>query len=125
GVSRLCQREGSGFAACTSPKGYSGLTDGSHSFQVKARDAASNDSTVTTRSWTVDTTAPLVALTAPANGSSTSDPTPTLSGTAGMAAGDASAVTVWVYSGSGTGGALVETLSAPRQLDGSYSVDAS
>src|SRR5436190_16334072 len=58
GASFLCQLDGAGFSSCTSPKSYSGLADGSHSFQVKARDAAGNDSTVTTRSWTIVTTAP-------------------------------------------------------------------
>src|SRR5204863_6405563 len=58
GISFLCQLDGAGFSACTSPKSYSGLGDGSHSFQVKARDAAGNDSPITTRSWTIDTTPP-------------------------------------------------------------------
>ena len=69
GVSFLCQRDGSTFSACTSPKTYSGLTQGSHTFSVKAQDAAGNQSAATSFTWTVDTTAPPVpALTStPAN----------------------------------------------------------
>src|SRR5204862_4139136 len=58
GASFLCQLDGGGFSSCTSPKSYSGLSDGLHSFQVKARDAAGNDSPITTRSWTIDATPP-------------------------------------------------------------------
>src|SRR5204862_227146 len=58
GASFLCQLDGVGFGSCASPKSYSGLSDGLHSFQVKARDAAGNDSPITTRSWTIDATPP-------------------------------------------------------------------
>ena len=54
-----CELDGGGFAACTSPKTYSGLAEGAHTFRVRARDAAGNaDPTPATRSWTVDTVAP-------------------------------------------------------------------
>jgi hypothetical protein len=55
----LCQLDGSGFAPCTSPATYSGLALGSHTFEVKAIDAAGNeDSTPATHVWTI--TAPPV-----------------------------------------------------------------
>ena len=50
--------DGAGFSACTSPQSYSGLAEGSHSFQVKARDALDNESATADYSWTVDTQAP-------------------------------------------------------------------
>jgi hypothetical protein len=54
-----CSRDGSTFAACTWPKNYSSLSQGSHTFQVKATDAAGNtDPTPATRSWFVDTVVP-------------------------------------------------------------------
>jgi len=54
-----CQLDGSGFSACTSPKAYSDLVEGAHTFNVQATDDAGNtDSTPASRSWTVDTTAP-------------------------------------------------------------------
>ncbi len=71
GASFLCQLDGGGFSACTSPKNYSGLSQGAHSFQVKARDAAGNDSAVTTYGWTIDSIPPA----APTIGSHPADPT--------------------------------------------------
>jgi hypothetical protein len=48
---------------CGSPKAYSGLADGAHTFKVWARDTAGNDDpTPATRTWTVDTTAPQTTL---------------------------------------------------------------
>jgi hypothetical protein len=57
-VSFLCQLDNSAFTACTSPKSYSGLSQGTHTFAVKAQDAASNQSSPATFLWTIDTTAP-------------------------------------------------------------------
>jgi hypothetical protein len=55
GSSFECRLDGGSFAACTSPKSYSGLAVGSHAFSVRAKDAAGNvDATPATRSWTVE-----------------------------------------------------------------------
>src|SRR5215207_2130807 len=54
-----CSRDGSAFSACTSPKSYSNLSQGNHTFQVRAIDKAGNiDTTPATRSWFVDTVLP-------------------------------------------------------------------
>jgi hypothetical protein len=67
-LSFQCSLDGGGFADCTSPQSYSGLSDGGHSFDVKATDAAGNTSTASSYSWTVDTTLPTASITSqPAN----------------------------------------------------------
>ena len=43
---------------CTSPKTFTGVSQGTHTFQVRARDVAGNYSAPVTRTWTVDTVAP-------------------------------------------------------------------
>ncbi len=53
-----CSLDGAAFAACTSPKSYSGLRDGGHSFRVRERTRAGQVGDPVERTWTVDTRAP-------------------------------------------------------------------
>jgi hypothetical protein len=125
GVGFLCRVDGATFGVCTSPKTYTGIAEGQHTFEVKARDSAGNDSAAASHTWTVDTTAPVVTLTGPPSGSSTSDTTPSLTGVAGTSAGDAATVTMTIYAGSSATGTPVQTLTAGRGAGGAYSIDAS
>jgi hypothetical protein len=66
GSSYQCKLDSGSWGACTSPKSYSGLTVGPHSFAVTATDAAGNtDATPATRSWTVEAVTPPLDTTAP------------------------------------------------------------
>src|SRR5204862_497410 len=59
GSTFACQLDASAFAPCVSPRSYSGLADGSHSFQVRATDpSATPVRTPASYTWTVDTTPP-------------------------------------------------------------------
>jgi len=56
GSTFTCSLDGAAYTACTSPRTVTGLTDGAHTFRVRARDAAGNtDATPATRSFTVET----------------------------------------------------------------------
>jgi len=66
-----------------------------------------------------------VSLDRPAQGAATSDPTPTFGGRAVTGGSAAASVTVKVFRGDGNASQPVQTLSAPVQQDGSFSVDAS
>ena len=57
-VQFLCQLDGGGFGACVSPQAYSSLGQGAHTFDVKAEDAAGNESDTSSYTWTIDTEAP-------------------------------------------------------------------
>jgi hypothetical protein len=68
-----CSLDGAAFTSCTSPQDYWGLSDGTHTFQVRATDASGNtDPTPAYTSWTVqapaDATAPTISITSPADG---------------------------------------------------------
>jgi Bacterial Ig domain len=55
GSSLQCRLDAGSWASCSSPKAYSGLADGAHTFDVRATDAAGNpDATPDSRSFTVD-----------------------------------------------------------------------
>ncbi len=61
-----CKLDGGSYGNCTSPKGYSGLAVGSHTFSVRATDGAHNQSVAATATWTIvapDTTDPTVTIT--------------------------------------------------------------
>jgi len=92
-ASFACSIDGSAYAACVSPKSYTGLADGAHSFAVRAVDAGTGtvDATPATRSWTVDTVTPAPPTIDLAAGSDTgrsdsdditADTTPALTGAA-------------------------------------------
>ncbi len=78
-----CSMDGGAFSACTTPFNALALLDGSHTFQVRAKDAGNNvDATPASYTWTVDTTSPPAPVViTPANGSSTVNTTPTITGT--------------------------------------------
>jgi MYXO-CTERM domain-containing protein len=59
-----CSLDGAAFSSCTSPASFSQLTEGTHTFQVRARDEAGNvDATPASHMWTIDRTAPDTTLT--------------------------------------------------------------
>ncbi len=75
---RLNSQQESAFAACTSPRIYSGLQPGSNIFEVRAKDAAGNvDQTPARWTWVItvapaDTTPPETTVNGPASSQSTS-----------------------------------------------------
>ena len=67
-----CKLDEGVFAPCTSPHSLSGLAQGAHTLSVRAKSAAGLlDPSPATRTWTVDTVAPPVSLTAKPEASTT------------------------------------------------------
>lgn len=76
-----CSLDGAAFSPCASPKSHS-APNGSHTFRVRATDAAGNvDATPAARAWTVDTIKPAVSGMSPRHRSVTRDITPTVKAT--------------------------------------------
>jgi hypothetical protein len=121
-----CRLDGSAWEGCASPTSYTGLSEGQHTFDVRATDRAGNvEAPPVSRTWTVDTSLPSVTLAAPVGGSWVNDSTPSFSGTAGTRSGDSATVLVNVFSGTDPSGEPLEVLDATRAGDGSWAVDAS
>ena len=58
-----CKLDTGAYEPCSSPRRLSALADGEHTFFVRAKDPAGNtDATPDTRTFTIDTTAPVVTL---------------------------------------------------------------
>ncbi len=93
-----CKLDSGSFASCISPKTYSNLSEGSHTFQVRATDVAGHtDSTPDSRTFTVDAVAPSAPeITSPANNSYDNNGAFSVSGTA-----EANS-TIKLYDGSST-----------------------
>ena len=71
GSSFECSLDEAEFGACASPQAYGGLSDGAHTFRVRATDGAGNtDETPASHTWIIDTLAPETTIT-----SAPSDPT--------------------------------------------------
>ncbi|MGH2974194.1 MAG: Ig-like domain-containing protein, partial [Solirubrobacterales bacterium] len=61
---RLDSSDEAAWGICISPQDYAGLSDGSHTFEVRAIDKATNvDQSPDSYTWTVDTTAPTTQIT--------------------------------------------------------------
>lgn len=59
-----CRLGAAAFAACSSPKNYAGLADGSYNFELRATDNAGNVSTTVSYAWTVDASSPSLTFAA-------------------------------------------------------------
>ena len=82
GATFECKLDGSAFAPCTSPKSYTSLKNGKHTFSVRTADEAGNvDATPAVRTWTVDTVKPTISGISPRHKSVIRDTTPTITAT--------------------------------------------
>lgn len=73
-VTYQCKLDGGAYASCTTPKTYTGLSQGSHTFSVRAANGGLVDLSPATRTWTVDTVVPNTTITS-------SPPSPTSNAT--------------------------------------------
>jgi hypothetical protein len=82
-ASFACALDGGGYSACTSGTNFGPLSDGSHTFSVRATDSAGNtDASPASYTWTIDATAPTTSIdSSPSNPSNTSAAVFTFSGT--------------------------------------------
>jgi hypothetical protein len=100
---------------CESPHTLAGLSEGTHTFRVQARDQPGNlDPSPAEHTWRVDATAPAVSISTPSAGASVRDASPQLAGSGGVAAGDSETVTVKLWRGALAAGAPAQGLTVPR-----------
>ena len=62
GYALQCKLDAAAFAACTSPKSYTGVAGGSHTFQVQALGGDGFATSAASYTWLVDATAPVASL---------------------------------------------------------------
>jgi subtilisin-like proprotein convertase family protein len=115
GSSFECSLDGAPVVECESPYTLAGMSEGTHTFRVQARDQPGNlDPSPAEHTWRVDATAPAVSLSTPRPGASLRDARPQLAGSGGVAAGDSETVTVKLWRGAAAAGASAQTLVVPR-----------
>jgi hypothetical protein len=68
GVTFQCKLDGAAYAACASPKSYSGLAKATHTFSVKAVNSTGGTSGETKFTWTISKPPPPAITGAPADG---------------------------------------------------------
>lgn len=95
------------------------LVDGTYTAQARQVDQAGNPGTRAV-TFTVDTAAPTVTVSSPANGSTVANKKPAISGTGGAAATDAKTASVRIYSGTAATGTPGQTLAATVAGNGSW-----
>ena len=114
---RLDSNQAADWQTCTSPKAYGGLSEGAHSFEVRAIDSAGNtDQSPATFNWSIDTAAPQtpeLSSTVPASPANHNNPKVTGSASAGT--------TVRLFTGADCSGSPIAT-ATPAQLEGGVQV---
>ena len=80
-----CSLDSAAFVNCTSPVSYSALSNGAHTFQVRASDQNGVDATPASYTWTVDTTPPAGDTTPPETTITSGPPAATTSTAASFA----------------------------------------
>lgn len=101
------------------------LAEGTYTAQAQQSDGSGHVGYSPVSTFRVDSTPPVVAVNAPANGALTNDSTPTVTGTAGTGAGDLTGVTVRIHTGPSVSDPVAQTLSATRNGAGAWSVTPS
>jgi hypothetical protein len=94
------------------------LPDGTYTVQAEQEDSNSQTGVSKAVTFTVDANAPLVTLSSPSNGSSTTSSSQTVSGSAGTEEGDLPDVSVQLYAGSSNGGQALESITVGASAGG-------
>jgi hypothetical protein len=102
-------RDGAGTFSVESP---TALVDGAYSARVQQGDAAGHTGASPVAHFTVDAAPPAPTLTSPADGSTTTEASPSFAGTGGTATGDSATVSISVWDGTTAAGAPVTTFDA-------------
>ena len=115
-----CRRdstEAADWASCSSPQGYTSLSDGSHKFEVRAVDQAGNaDQSAASFEWSIDTVAPQAPqLSATVPASPANDNNPVVVGSAPAGA------TVRLYTDATCSGSPIATVT-PAELEAGVEV---